>query len=58
MKSLLNLVKLDQRYFDKDTFQIETALMPIDYTRVNAILLEQRYDSISFLKTAINSKKG
>lgn len=57
VKSLLNLVKLDQRYFDKDTFQIEMALMPIDYTRVNAILSELRYESRSFLKTAINSNK-
>lgn len=58
VKSLLNLVKLNQRYFDKDTFQIKPALMPIDYTEVNAILSELRYKSMSFLTSAINSNKG
>lgn len=53
-KSLLDLVKLTDRYFDKESFQVEQAIKPIDYTEVNQILFEQRCRSKTFLTTAIN----
>ena len=54
-KDLLNLLGLSNRYFDEDSFQLEKALTPINYEKINQTLKELRKDSKSFLIRAIGT---
>lgn len=53
-KDLLNLLELSDRYFEKDSFQLEKAISPINYEKPNQILERFRKESEHYSIEAIN----
>ena len=52
-QSLLNLVGLKERLVTYESFSLEEALKPVDYTVVNDVLERERVESMKYLKSVV-----